>query len=217
MGNRSISIWDGSELELAWSKKSSSYFGNNFPRFLSSGIPNTSIFQVGDVLHWIIFLVMKTFSNIFRSTFYWAGNIWIYFTSHLFSIIANKFHFDFEFLYYYHYLMMLLLILLMKRALFSILLKLNSHHPYTSTSPLQQILKQNNHAFHNYYSVKNKKLLAFNWFLNELLLETKWLEVMLIWRFVSIKLIKSFYSNDSPCNFNLTGKAVPFQLQIWLW
>ena len=28
--NCSINIWDGSELELAWSKKSSSYFENNF-------------------------------------------------------------------------------------------------------------------------------------------------------------------------------------------
>ena len=31
MGNHSISVWDGSELELAWSKKSSSYFGKSFP------------------------------------------------------------------------------------------------------------------------------------------------------------------------------------------
>ena len=30
MGNGSINIWDGSELELAWSKKSSSYFENIF-------------------------------------------------------------------------------------------------------------------------------------------------------------------------------------------
>ena len=33
MENRSVNIWDGSELELAWSKKSSSYFENNFPIF----------------------------------------------------------------------------------------------------------------------------------------------------------------------------------------
>ena len=31
--NFSINIWDGSELELAWSKKSSSYFENNLPIF----------------------------------------------------------------------------------------------------------------------------------------------------------------------------------------
>ena len=30
MGNGSINIWDGSELELAWSKESSSYYENNF-------------------------------------------------------------------------------------------------------------------------------------------------------------------------------------------
>ena len=41
MGNCSINIWDGSELELALCKKSSSYFGNNFPTFLLSGISNT--------------------------------------------------------------------------------------------------------------------------------------------------------------------------------
>ena len=50
----SINIWDGSELELAWSKKRSLCFENNFSIFLLSGIPNTSIFdvlQVLDVLH----------------------------------------------------------------------------------------------------------------------------------------------------------------------
>ena len=30
VGKCSINIWDGSELELAWSKKSSSYLENNF-------------------------------------------------------------------------------------------------------------------------------------------------------------------------------------------
>ena len=34
MGNCSINILVRSELELAWSKKSSSYFENNFPIFL---------------------------------------------------------------------------------------------------------------------------------------------------------------------------------------
>ena len=92
VGNRSINIWDGSELELAWSKKSSSYFENNFPIILSSGISNASMFKVVDALHWVTFLLMKTFSNIFRRTFCWAGNIWIYFISHLFSIIENKFY-----------------------------------------------------------------------------------------------------------------------------
>ena len=41
MENCSINIWDGSELELALCKKSSSYFGNKFPTFLLSGISNT--------------------------------------------------------------------------------------------------------------------------------------------------------------------------------
>ena len=40
MGNCSVNIWDGSEFELAWSKKSSSYFENYFPIFLLSDISN---------------------------------------------------------------------------------------------------------------------------------------------------------------------------------
>ena len=45
MGNCSFNIWDRSGLKLAWSKKSSSYFENNFPIFSFSGISNTSIFK----------------------------------------------------------------------------------------------------------------------------------------------------------------------------
>ena len=55
MGNSCINIWDGSELELAWTKKNSSYFENNFPIFLLSGILNTLSFKVCDVLHWVNF------------------------------------------------------------------------------------------------------------------------------------------------------------------
>ena len=55
MGNFCINTWDGSELGLAWSKKSSSCFENNFPMFLSYGILKTSIFKVRDVLHWVNF------------------------------------------------------------------------------------------------------------------------------------------------------------------
>ena len=58
MGNRSINIWDGSKLELAWSDKSSSYFENNFTIFLSYGISNTLIFKGRDVLLWVNLLVM---------------------------------------------------------------------------------------------------------------------------------------------------------------
>ena len=84
--------------------------------------------------------------------------------------------------------MMLLLILLMVRVLFSLLLKLNSHHSHTFTSPFQKTLKQNHPALHNWYSVKNMlQPLPFKRLLNELLLETEWLEVMFIWLFVSIK------------------------------
>ena len=68
MGNCSINIWDGSDLELAWSKKSSSSFENNFPIFLLFGNSNTSIFKVRGVLHWVNLLLMKNFSNNFRSS-----------------------------------------------------------------------------------------------------------------------------------------------------
>ena len=58
MGNCSINIWDGSEPELAWSKKSSSYFENDFPIYLLSDISNPSMLKVSDILHWVSFLVM---------------------------------------------------------------------------------------------------------------------------------------------------------------
>ena len=91
--------------------------------------------------------------------------------------------------------------------------------PYTFTSSLQQTLKQNHRTSHNCCSVKNMlKLVAYKWLLNKLLLETEWSEVKLIWWFGSIKFIGSFskysfqylYLNDSSCNFNFTGKIVPF-------
>ena len=63
------------------------------------------------------------------------------------------------------------------------------YNPYTFTSPLYQTLKQNYRDSHNCYSVKN---MAFLWLLDELLLETEWSEVI-IWWFVSIKLIKYFF------------------------
>ena len=50
MGRCSINIWDGLELELAWFKKSSSYFDNKLLIFLLSGILNTSSFKLHDVL-----------------------------------------------------------------------------------------------------------------------------------------------------------------------
>ena len=143
MDNRSINIWDRLELELAWSKKCSSYFENNFPIFLLSGTSNTWTFKERDVLYWVNFLVMKTFSSIFRSTLtVGTGNIWIYFMSHLLFIISNKSYLHQELFYYYHYKMMSLLILLMMRILFSFHLKLNSHQTHTFMSPLQQTLER---------------------------------------------------------------------------
>ena len=43
MENFSINIWNESELELVWSKKSSAYFENNFSISLLPGISNTSV------------------------------------------------------------------------------------------------------------------------------------------------------------------------------
>ena len=74
-GNCSINIWDGSELQLAWSKKSCSNFENNFQMFLLCGISKTSILKVSDVLHWVNFLVTKTFSDISVAPSVGAGNI----------------------------------------------------------------------------------------------------------------------------------------------
>ena len=114
---------------------------------------------------------------------------------------------------------MFLLILLMMRVLFSFLLKLNSHHPFTFTSPLQYALKQNYHVSHNCYRVKNiLKLLTFKRLLNKLLLESEWSEVMLIWLFVSFKFIRSslkFYFLKSffkwfSLQFQLHHKNCPF-------
>ena len=72
MGNRGINVWDGWQLKLAWSNKSSSYFESNFAIFLSSVFSNTSTFKERNVLHWVNLLVMITFANIFRSTFCWS-------------------------------------------------------------------------------------------------------------------------------------------------
>ena len=52
MRNCSLDIWDGSELELARSKKSNSYFEKNMP---IGGVLNTSIFTVRDASHWLDF------------------------------------------------------------------------------------------------------------------------------------------------------------------
>ena len=49
MANCSINTWDGSELELAWFKKSSSYFESNFPIFLSSSISRCVMFYIEQI------------------------------------------------------------------------------------------------------------------------------------------------------------------------
>ena len=74
----------------------------------------------------------------------------------------------------------MMILSMMKSFQFSLEAKFT--YPYTFTLLLQQTLKQSRRISHNCYSVKNMlKLLAFTWLLNELLLETKLSEVMLIW------------------------------------
>ena len=55
LGRGNTNTWNGSKLELASSKKSSSYSENNFPILLLSGILNKSIYKVLDVLHSVNF------------------------------------------------------------------------------------------------------------------------------------------------------------------
>ena len=110
-----------------------------------------------------------------------------------FLLLGTSFVYIKSFSHYYRHWMMLLVLLLMMRFFLSFLLKLNSHYPYTFTSPFQKTLKLNQRASHNCYIAENMlKLLVFKWLLKELLLQTKLSDVMLIWRFVSIKLIRNF-------------------------
>ena len=97
-------------------------------------------------------------------------------------------------LYYdYNHQMMLLLISLRIRVLLSFLLRLSWYHPGMFTSPLQRTLKQQNHFSYNYFSIpKNTEILSIQMLFKDVLLETEYSEVILIWWFVSIKCITSF-------------------------
>ena len=76
-----------------------------------------------------------------------------------------------------------------------------SHHPCNRQWSITTVLRTTD-------SVKKiLKLLALKWLLNKLLFKTELLGVMLIWWFASIKFLNE---NDSPCNFNFTGKTIPF-------
>ena len=76
------------------------------------------------------------------------------------------------------------------RVFFSFLLKLNSITVMHSHHPSQRYWSRTTDIC---YSVKDMlKLLAFKWLLNELLVETEWSVVVLIWWFVSNKIIRSF-------------------------
>ena len=113
--------------------------------------------------------------------------------------------------------MILSLILLMTWLLFSFLLKLNSHHTYTFTSPLQQTLKQDHRTAATLLASWNSSIqVVFKGVIGE------WWEVMLLWWFVWIKFIKSFLKFSfliflfKRIPFKFIGKTVPFILQMSL-
>ena len=86
MGNRSINIWDGTELELAWSKKSSSHFENNFPIFFLRYFKYIDIWGAS-----VDLLVMKPSLIFSVPSSVGAGNIWIYLMSYLFLLLPTSF------------------------------------------------------------------------------------------------------------------------------
>ena len=107
------------------------------------------------------------------------------------------------------------MMLLMMRVLFSFLLKLNSPHPYTFTSPLQQKLKQNHRASHNCYSVKKhvkalsiqmafKQVIAWN----RMIRGRVNLVICLVGSFFNFSFLISL-DNGFP-NFSFTGNTVLF-------
>ena len=67
-------------------------FWKQFSNVFLSGISNISIFKVSDVLHQEISYERKPSSIFSVAPSVGAGNIWIYYMSHLFPIIANKFY-----------------------------------------------------------------------------------------------------------------------------
>ena len=107
--------------------------------------------------------------------------------------------------------MILSLILLMTWLLFSFLLKLNSHHTYTFTSPLQQTLKQDHRTAATLLASWNSSIqVVFKGVIGE------WWEVMLLWWIFWIKFIKSFLKFSfliflfKRIPFKFIGKTVPF-------
>ena len=153
-GNCSITIWHGSEVGISFIQEKQFTFWTQFPKFLFSGISNLILHKVCDVLHWVNFLATKTFSSIFCSTICWGR---LSFISQLFSIFLFKFFIQVLFKLRVSSLLSLIddasVDIVDVRVLFSFVLKLNSHHPFMFTPPLN-----------NCCSVKSMlKLLAFKW------------------------------------------------------
>ena len=107
------------------------------------------------------------------------GNIWIYFISHLFSIIGNKFHLRQEFLHWYCHLMMFFSVFFWSWIYITFI---RSHHSCHRHWSRMNVLHTTTIALNKHML----KLLTFKWVLNELLLETNLSEVMLIWWFADL-------------------------------
>ena len=68
VGRCSINI----RAEISLVQEKQFIFWKQFCSISLSGISNTSIFKVCNILHWVNFLLMKTLSNIFRSYYFWG-------------------------------------------------------------------------------------------------------------------------------------------------
>ena len=202
VGNR-VSIF-GMDLELGWSRKSCSYWENNFQTFLLSGISNTSICKVRDVLCWLNVLLTKTFSKIFRGTFCWG------------SWYLNAFYIDFSFIYIRSFFITINI-----KWYICWYSRCWGFLSVFSWSWIQFTLIRSHHTCYRHWSritvlstagtvLKHVETLSFKCYC------LKQNDQRLIWWFVSIKLIRSFLKfsfsyldlNYSHCNFNFIRKAI---------
>ena len=168
----SIGIWD------RLFGKNSSFFEDNFPIVLLSSNSNTSIFKVCGVLHWVHFLVMIGLKclNIIHTQFFFLI-LYTLRASLLLSssndasadIVDDEDSFEFS-----------------PKVEFTTPL----YFHITIATNIEAVASWFAQLFP--YSQNIWKLLTFKCFLNDVLLETEWSKIMLIWWLVSIKCITSF-------------------------
>ena len=179
MGFCSIDIWVRSELELAWSKKSSSYFERNFQYFYYL-VFQIWYFKRRDILHWVNFLAffaapsVRAGNILFPIYFLFFLSIFIYIKG-FFVTVTNRWWFCWYCWWW---------------GFFSVF----------SWSWIHITLIRSHHSCNRHWSRTTMlcitaAVLKICWnsqhssVLNELLLEAEWSEVVLIWCFVSIKFI----------------------------